>query len=105
MMQVQDSTVHERAALVPNLQRRIRLLMISNSSASHSRQVEHHSGLVEECVETLCGYGCIRVSNYIELLEAGRFFPEVAALDAEQRAEVLAELISIMAAYNGVCGR
>ena len=70
--------------------------MIANS-------VARQSGQVEACVEILCGRGCIRVSNYIEALEKGWTFPEVAAFTAEQRHEVLAELVSIMAVYDGVC--
>jgi len=70
-----------------------------------SSAVARHSGPVEECVEILCGRGCVRVLNYIEVLEGGRSFPEVAALTAEQRNEVLAELVSIMAVYDGVCTR
>lgn len=70
--------------------------MIANSVASYS-------GEVEACVEFLCSQGCIRVSNYIEALEKGRTFPEVAAFTAEQRHELLAELVSIMAVYDGVC--
>ena len=63
-----------------------------------------HSSKVDQCVENLCSQGCSRVYGYIADLQDGVEFPEVEGLDREERRQVLKELISVMAAYNGSCG-
>jgi len=55
---------------------------------------------VEQCVETLCQHGCVRVSAYIALLKAGEVFAEVAHLGVLERQRVLDELVEIMAPYE-----
>lgn len=56
---------------------------------------------VEQCVEDLCKTGCSRVHLYIELLQKGEIFPEVAHLSAQERRNVLAQLVTIMKVYSG----
>lgn len=59
---------------------------------------------VEQCVETLCKAGCSRVYVYIETLQNGEVFPEVAHLSALERQMVLSQLVAIMKVYGGgVC--
>jgi hypothetical protein len=58
---------------------------------------------VESCIETLCQRGCEQVSGYIEALEMGEDFPEVAHLSIQERRAVLRELVAIMDVYNGAC--
>ena len=55
---------------------------------------------VEQCVESLCHHGCVRVSAYIALLRAGEVFTEVAHLSALERQQVLDELVDTMAPYE-----
>ena len=62
-----------------------------------------HEDKIDQCVESLCSQGCIRVTRYIAELRAGQEFPEVAELSGEERRRVLEELESIMAAYDGGC--
>ena len=59
--------------------------------------------IVSECVEGLCSLGCSRVSGFIAGLKAGQEFPEVVGFNAQQRQQVLDELVSVMAAYEGRC--
>lgn len=59
--------------------------------------------MVEACVERICQKGCRAVWGEIERLERGEVLPEVAGLDGDQRAAVLAELRSVMAVYAGRC--
>lgn len=56
---------------------------------------------VEHCVEVLCDQDCGRVSEYIEVLRAGRVFNEAAGLGEAERQVVLAELEAVMAPYQG----
>lgn len=58
---------------------------------------------VEACVEALCQQGCQAVRGIIADLEAGRAVPHTEALNAAERASVLAELQAIMAVYDGTC--
>lgn len=55
------------------------------------------------CVESLCGEGCQAVYNYIEQLENGGSVPQTELFSYEERQDVLAELKSIMAVYDGKC--
>lgn len=56
---------------------------------------------VEECVETLCRAGCSVVQRYLDQLEQGEVFPEVAHLSAADRSLIHARLQSIMKIYAG----
>jgi hypothetical protein len=58
---------------------------------------------ISQCVEALCSQGCSRVSGFIARLKAGEKFPELAGFNAQQRQQVLDELVSVMAAYEGRC--
>lgn len=58
---------------------------------------------VDECIETLCHHGCGMVYRYISALQENEEFPEVADLSAAERLSVLAELVAIMAIYDGSC--
>ncbi len=58
---------------------------------------------ISQCVEMLCSQGCSRVSGFIAGLKARQEFPEMAGLNAQQRRQVLDELVSVMAAYKGRC--
>lgn len=55
------------------------------------------------CVESLCGDGCQAVNGYIQQLERGGSVPQTELLSYEDRQEVLKELKSIMAVYDGKC--
>jgi hypothetical protein len=58
---------------------------------------------ISQCVEGLCSQGCSRVGGFIAGLKAGQEFPEVAGLNTQERRQVLEELVSVMAAYEGRC--
>ena len=58
---------------------------------------------LQQCVESLCGDGCKAVNSYIEQLERGGAVPQMELLSYEDRQEVLKELKSIMAVYDGTC--
>ena len=58
---------------------------------------------LQRCVESLCGDGCQAVNGYIEQLERGGSVPQTELLSYEDRQEVLKELKSIMAVYDGTC--
>jgi hypothetical protein len=58
---------------------------------------------VDLCVEQLCQEGCFRVTEYINSLQAGESLPQLAHLTPEEAEAVLAELVSVMAAYEGSC--
>lgn len=60
---------------------------------------------INESVESLCSQGCNRVNGFIAGLQAGEEFPEVAGLNRQERQQVLEELLSVMAAYEGRCER
>ena len=60
---------------------------------------------INQKVESLCSQGCSRVSGFIAGLKAGEEFPEVAGLSTQERQQVLEELVSVMAAYEGRCER
>lgn len=68
-----------------------------------SRQTVEVPERVEACLEALCLRGCRSVLRDIERLARGEAFPEVAALDPEERRRLLEELRSIMAVYEGAC--
>lgn len=56
--------------------------------------------VVNECVEMLCRNGCDAVRTAIATLERGAPVPETEKLDTAARAQVLAELKTIMAVYD-----
>ncbi len=58
---------------------------------------------VEQAVEMLCLKGCKALWADIAFMEKGGVLPELANLDEGQRREVLAEIKSIMAVYEGSC--
>ena len=58
---------------------------------------------VDDCVEILCQQGCRAVTGFIVELEAGNDLPETRHLTIRERELVRAELISIMAVYEGPC--
>ena len=60
---------------------------------------------INQCVESLGSQGCNRVGGFIAGLQAGQEFPELAGLSTEGRLQVLEELVSVMAAYEGRCER
>ena len=60
---------------------------------------------INQCVESLCSQGCNRVTGFIAGLKAGQELPEVAGLNTQERQQVLEELLSVMAAYDGRCER
>ena len=55
---------------------------------------------ITDCIETLCLKGCKEVALLIRAIEHNDLPQEMAALDAEEREAVLAELKSIMAVYQ-----
>lgn len=55
---------------------------------------------VEQAIDAICALGCDVVRAYILALGNGEMRPEYAALDAAQRASLLAELQDIMAVYE-----
>ena len=58
---------------------------------------------VDECIDALCCQGCSMVHRYIEALQQGEQFPEIAGLSEAERLAVLAELVAIMDIYDGSC--
>jgi hypothetical protein len=58
---------------------------------------------IDLCVEQLCQEGCIKVTRYINSLQAGESLPELAHLTPAEVRAVLDELVSVMAAYEGSC--
>ncbi|MBU1655738.1 MAG: hypothetical protein KJ558_13105 [Gammaproteobacteria bacterium] len=62
-----------------------------------------HSDRVSHCIEILCQKGCREVWCIIDGLERGAALPEIADLTDRELAEVLRELKSIMAVYDGKC--
>lgn len=58
---------------------------------------------VDLCVERLCQEGCGKVTECINLLQAGEALPVLAHLEPAEVKAVLEELVSIMAAYEGSC--
>jgi hypothetical protein len=62
-----------------------------------------YSNRVDESVELLCQKGCKALWNDIDKMEQGRILPELRELSARERAEVLKEIKSIMAVYEGSC--
>lgn len=55
------------------------------------------------CVDSLCEQGCGRVNSFIDALQNGEDFPEVAGMSEAERQEVLQQLVAIMAVYDGSC--
>lgn len=62
-----------------------------------------YSNRVDESVELLCQKGCKALWSDIDKMEQGRILPELQELSARERAEVLKEIKSIMAVYEGSC--
>ena len=58
---------------------------------------------VEHCVEILCQQGCRTVWGTITSIENGDSLAETVGLDQGQVQDVLNELKSIMAVYEGSC--
>ena len=58
---------------------------------------------VDETVELLCLKGCKALWSDIDKMERGMVLPELQDLSARERAEVLQEIKSIMAVYEGSC--
>ena len=58
---------------------------------------------ISQCVEALCSQGCSRVNGFIAGLKAGQEIPDLAGLSMQERQQVLDELVSVMAAYEGRC--
>ena len=58
---------------------------------------------VEKCVEVMCHKGCKALWADIEALENGRVVEETSQLSGVERNQVLKELKSIMAVYEGSC--
>jgi hypothetical protein len=58
---------------------------------------------IDDCVERLCLKGCKALWDDIDRMDRGQVLPELAHLDADERAEVLREIKSIMAVYKGTC--
>lgn len=68
-------------------------------------EMPRYTGNVEQCVDALCENGCSRVYGYIRALQRGEELPEVAHLSVAERRLVLAQLVAIMAVYDGgSCG-
>lgn len=55
---------------------------------------------VQQCVEALCLNGCQAVRATIDALERDLPVAQTEAMDAHERAAVLAELKAIMAVYD-----
>jgi len=66
--------------------------------------MSEQSNSVEQCVERLCRAGCREVSHYITLLREDLPVPGIEGLSPGERARVLQELESVMAAYAYRCG-
>lgn len=62
-----------------------------------------HHQCVEVCVECLCNQGCKAVWSYIATLERGDSIPETEGLGPREVRQVLDELKSVMAVYEGTC--
>lgn len=58
---------------------------------------------VEQCVENLCQKGCRAVWSDIDALESGKHLPEVTGLSTGEIREVIDELKTVMAVYEGTC--
>ena len=58
---------------------------------------------IATCVEAICHKGCRSVRIDIIRLEAGFNIPEVAGFSTAEKAEILAELKAVMAAYDDTC--
>ncbi len=58
---------------------------------------------IDESVELLCQKGCKALWSDIDKMEQGRILPELQDLTPWERAEVLKEIKSIMAVYEGSC--
>lgn len=54
-------------------------------------------------MEILCLKGCQALWADIDLMERGKVLPELQSLDAQQQKQVLMEIKSIMAVYQGSC--
>ena len=62
-----------------------------------------NSKRVEQCVELMCDKGCKALWSDIAALEEGDVVQETSALSVSERAQVLHELKTIMAVYEGSC--
>lgn len=61
------------------------------------------SNSVDHAVEILCLKGCRALWADIDLMERGKVLSELQSLDAQQQKQVLMEIKSIMAVYQGSC--
>jgi hypothetical protein len=61
------------------------------------------SNSVDHAVEILCLKGCQALWADIDLMERGKVLPELQSLDVQQQKQVLMEIKSIMAVYQGSC--
>lgn len=61
------------------------------------------SSRVEKCVEVMCHKGCRALWADIDALEQGHAVQETSNLTGIERDQVLQELKSIMAVYEGSC--
>lgn len=68
---------------------------------SHSGNNQSGEKAVAANVEHICGLGCTRVNEIIDTLENGIDCKELEGLPSEHREQVLLELKSIMAVYEG----
>ena len=57
------------------------------------------STVIDQHVSDICELGCTKVEEIITALQQGRIPGETAGLNAEERLQVLHELIAIMAVY------
>jgi hypothetical protein len=58
---------------------------------------------VDHAVEALCQKGCKALWTDISLMEDGKILRELEGLDKDQRKQVLLEIKTIMAVYEGSC--
>jgi len=65
--------------------------------------LQKQQSTVDQYVEFLCDQGCMKVSAFIEALQNNEPIAELESLTQEERAAVLAELVSIMSVYQGKC--
>ena len=55
---------------------------------------------IQSIIESICGLGCDRVNEIIDVLEHGNTVDETRALDKSDQLRVLMELKAIMAVYD-----
>ena len=57
-------------------------------------------GTLQDLVENVCKFGCIRVNEIIALLEQGKNIPDIPDLNPAETELLLSELKAIMAVYE-----